>query len=118
MLQLLFAQLYIETQKESYLLKRHKGEIFYLDDDKVKRLMSTKGNTFNCSFPSNFVFDITERQGQCVSNIVCFDNFFRRLNRLHCGTIFSLSCVPIATVFKCNNNLFADQESKATVKHF
>ena len=111
-------QLYIETQKESYLLKRSKGETFYLNDDIIERIMSTNGNIFNYSFPSNLTLEISERQRQCISNIVCFDNCFGRLNRLHCFNLFSLSCVPIATVFDCNNNLFSDQESKDKLKEF
>ena len=108
-------QLYIETQKESYLLQRCKDE-FYLNDIKLSRLMGINSNAFGYYFPSKLVLEIREHQRECVSNFVDFNNFFRRLKGLHCCNLFSLLCVPIATVFKCNNNLFADQESKDKIE--
>ena len=96
-------QLYIETQKQSYLLKRSrcKDDVFDVYDEKVTKLFWTQSNAFNYSLPTDMFF----RLGQscwCTlpmsKDYVLYD-FFRRLMTLECDNLFSLSYIPCEILF-------------------
>ena len=95
-------QLYIETQKHSYLLKRCKDDGLILGDQKMSRLLQSQSNSFNYSFPTELTLRWCKKYQ--VSKLSDFDLFFRRLNTLQCYTLTCLSHIPCHALFNHNTN--------------
>ena len=90
-------QLFIETQKQSYLLKRCKDDVFILDDSKCFKLLSSQSNIFNYQFPQDLILNLSKKFE--ISKILNFNQFFSRLKSLTCKTLTSLSYIPVEIVF-------------------
>ena len=97
-------QLYIETQKHSYLLKRCKDDAFILDDQKMSKLLQSQSNAFNYSFPKDLTLRL--RNISYVSKLLNFNLFFRGLKILQCTNFSSLSCIPCEIFFDSGMNRY------------
>ena len=95
-------QLFIETQKQSYLLKRCNDDAFIFTDTKISRLLQSQSNAFNYSFPNHLTLLLDN--SSFISKISNFNSFFRGLNTLQCNTFASLSHIPCDVLFNGNMN--------------
>ena len=103
--------LFIETQKQSYLLKRCKDKIFTIDSKTCSKILIGKNDAFNHTFPRSLSLDLYFPYSNMVQNIPFFNNFFRRLSILHCNSFSSLCCVPLKHLFVKNRNYYPNSES-------
>ena len=102
-------QLYIETQKHSYLAKRCMDKNLYLQDDHLGKMILTQSDAFDYSFAKDLTLSMNKPVN--VSKIVSFNNFFRRLNSLKCHSLLSLSYVPVDILFNSRHNFHRDSSS-------
>ena len=103
-------QLYIETQKHSYLLKRCKDDNYnlVLNDQKTSRLLQSQSNSFNYSFPTDLTLEWYNKHQ--VSKFSNFDLFFRQLKVLQCYSFTSLSYIPCDALF--SHSTIANRDDK------
>ena len=109
-------QLFIETQKQSYLLKRCKDNVFVLHRHKIDKLYLCKNDGFNYTFPTSLILSFGQNTCNTIDKISCFGNFFRRVNSLRCPNIFCLSCVPFELLFNKNSNYYHNDASRECIK--
>ena len=109
-------QLYIETQKQSYLLKRCKDSQLYLWCRKLRQMSVDNVDGFNYTFPTNLSLDFGENDYNTVKNLISFENFFRRIEYLHCYNFFSLQSVPWKLVLNKNSNYYPNDVSRCNFK--
>ena len=95
-------QLYIETQKHSYLIKRCNDQCLDLNDGHLYRIISNNSDGFDYSFGSDLTLSINKPYN--VSNISCFNNFFTRLSTIKCFSLTSLSYIPIDMLLNRTHN--------------
>ena len=93
-------QLFIETQKQYYLLKRCNDKTFVLDDEKMDKLFIGKNDAFNYTYPNYMTVNLYKFGKSTTQNLSYFGNFFRQLRKLQCHSLMSLSCVPFKLLFK------------------
>ena len=109
-------QLYIETQKQSYLIKRCKDDIFILNDSKIFKLVASQSNVFSYSYPASLNLRVWNSLNilQAVGRMADFQLFFRRLNTLDCLGVESLPYIPWQVLLNKNfkDNFYARQESR------
>ena len=112
-------QLFIETQKHSYLLKRCKDtndEPLHMDNNRVRKLVLEKCIPFNYYFPKNLemnlfhdewtsFWDINLSSNSLKEKIFGFENFFGKLQSINCKTCRSLCCVPWDVVFATRQDI-------------
>ena len=106
-------QLYIETQKHSYLLKRCKDRAFLLNANKIAKLFWAQNNicnTFSYSFPTSLRVDFWSNSP--ISKINDFNLFFRRLNSLACDNLACLEYIPWEILLNKDHNFYSSQESR------
>ena len=109
-------QLYIETQKHSYLIKRCNDECLDLENYHFDKMIWQHSDGFDYSFGRHLSLSIHEPFD--VSNITSFNNFFSRLSSLKC---FNLSClwyVPVDMLFNGGHNYYQDGVSQITLGEF
>ena len=104
-------QLFLETQKQSYLLKRCKDNIFKFNSNKCDKMLIGKNDMFNCTFPRLLTLDLKSHHFCMVPKMPYFSNFFRRLSVLNCNSLASLYCVPLKYAFVKHKNCYPDSES-------
>ena len=109
-------QLFIETQKQSYLLKRRKDSQFLLSDDKINKLYIGKTDAFNYTFPRHIWLSIRRVNKYITQNLAHFANFFKRLSILQCYGLVALSCVPFEVLFNKNSNYYTNKESREYIQ--
>ena len=97
-------QLYIETQKQSYLLNRCKDNAVKLNDNRINAIFLGKIDAFNYTFPKKVFLNLHKNNGNTtkMTRSMVFTNFFCRVNTLTCWNIFSLSCVPLELLLNVN----------------
>ena len=103
-------QLFIETQKQSYLLKRCKDEMFKFNFTKWSKISIGKNDAFNYTFPRSLALAFQSNHSNMVSKMAFFANFFRRLSILHCS-FSSLYFVPLKYIFIKHRNYYPNSES-------
>ena len=106
-------QLFIETQKQSYLLKRQNDAWFEMTDDKVKKLISSKTEGFNYWFSRQMSVSLYKRFD--VSKMPCFNNFFRRLSGLFCYDFLSLSYIPVDLLLNNTSNVYQTSTARNSI---
>ena len=140
-------QLYIETQKLSYLLKRCKDNTtrqpLILNDTLFNQLLLPVNNSYNYNFPTHLCIDIYEKNiniatqtkngnnnnnnnnknnkyglNKMMHHQELFPNFFLRLNYLSCQTLESLIHIPIEILFNKKSNFYENNESRDYIKKF
>ena len=111
-------QLYIETQKLSYLLKRCKDN----NQDRTKELQSSPlSSPYSYSFPLRL--SRTDLEGndtnlwKKISKQDFFNNFFLRLNYLRCSSLQLLNYIPIHLLFNNKGNFYDSDESREYLKN-
>ena len=103
--------LFIETQKQSYLLKRCNDDVFGFTPARYNQMILGKNDAFNYTFPQSLTLRLKSRHANMVEKIPFFNNFFRRLSVLHCNSFASLFCVPLHHVFVKHRNYYPNSES-------
>ena len=103
--------LFIETQKQSYLLRRCKDKIFRLHSKRCSKLVAGKNDAFNYTSPRSLSLKLGFDQSNEVQNVPSFSSFFRRLSILKCNTFSSLCCVPLNNVFIKHRNYYPNKQS-------
>ena len=124
-------QLYIETQKLSFVLNRCKDSDEHnplvLNDDCVHELLLPWSSPYSYNFPLHLSLrdfecnNFTKRSLQSWNRIVkqdFFNNFFLRLNYLSCGTIGLLKYIPINILFNNKGNFYDSDESREYINKF
>ena len=103
-------QLFIETQKDCYLLKRFNDEL-ELDGTKMTKMIETHSDGYNFCFCSNLhvTFKKNNNYRHQIHKIACYNNFFGRLRGLSCNVI-SLSYVPIDLLFNFEGDYKNDNQ--------
>ena len=96
-------QLYIETQKQSYLTNRCNDPIFIIDDKRVSDLLWAHSKPFNYFFPRDLEISFEKKNN--FPKLSYFNQFFRRLYNLSCINLFSLSYVPCHVLFDTRHSL-------------
>ena len=103
-------QLYIETQKRSYQIKRDDNEYFYLDSDKISRLNHTQSNPYAYSFARRLELSRHRYYGypHHVDTITygsynIWQKLFQRVCYLRCNQLFVLCTLPLETIFRISN---------------
>ena len=109
-------QLYIETQKQSYLLKRCKDKIWMLDKHRIDKIFLGKSDAFNYTFPRRLILHASPMNQYMIKQMHFFSNFFRRLNVLNCWNAASSSCVPLKFLLNKNSNYYSDSASQNTIQ--
>ena len=103
-------QLYIETQKQSYLIKRCKDPTLLINHQNLDKLFFCKSDGFNYTFPRYLELAVFGRDDK-MTKMPFFDNMFRRLSVLKCYNLETLSYVPLKHVFMKNRNYYPNNES-------
>ena len=109
-------QLYIETQKQSYLLKRNNDESFHIDEFNVDRYFWHATNPFAYSLPKSlFIYHAGMSKFDYPSLLLqsskWYNNLFNVLNNFSCQNFNYLSSIPIDKFFDQNGR------SKKHCKH-
>ena len=104
-------QLYIETQKQSYLLKRCNDDVFTFDSNKYSKMLIGKNDVFNYTFPRSLRLLLNYHHSTMFPKTSYFSNFFRRLSILNCSSFSSLYGVPLKYVFIKHRNSYLSNES-------
>ena len=90
-------QLFVETQKYSYLLRRcacNDAEM-YLNDDNMLKLIWSQSEVFNFCLATDLSVDVKYPYDDSeIEQILNFNHFFGRLSGLTCGSLESLNIVP------------------------
>ena len=122
-------QLYIESQKLSYLVKRCKDSDsetpFGLDHRSVSRLLWSKSSAYSYNFPthlsvSNFS-TINSNIAYAWEKILTkdyFNNFFLRLNYLTCFQLEFVEHIPVSLLFNNKCNFYDSDESREYIEEF
>ena len=111
-------QLYIETQKQSYLLKRHNDDTFLLSSGKIHRLYWKHSNPFSYSLPHSVNICVStaqkyNRAHALIQSSQWYQNMFSVLNAFTCNHFGYLAAVPIEKFFSKNiNNEHVNYKSK------
>ena len=88
-------QLFVETQKYSYLLKRCNDAGLHLNDDNMLKLFWSQSEAFNFCLPTDLTVDLEHNYLHSeIEQISNLDHFFGRLNYLSCYTLNSLKYIP------------------------
>ena len=103
--------LFIETQKQSYLSKRCKDDMFRFHSNKCIKVLIGKNDAFNYTFPRSLMLELAYCYSNMVQKVPFFNNFFRRLSVLDCNSFSSLYCVPLNYLFIKNRNYYPNNES-------
>ena len=113
-------QLYIETQKQSYLLKRCKDPPLILNDWNIFKLIMTRVVPFNHYFPTHLKLNFWNysKWYPFIKQIPGYNNFFRRLNTFYCTGFSSLSLVPCEILFDTSHNLYQNAKRRYQIKKF
>ena len=111
-------QLFIETQKQSYLLKRCKDDTLWLNSNNIDKLYHGNTDGFNYTFPKDIVMNFDRSNVMMVKNMPFFKNFFRRLSSLQCKTLYCLNCVLFDLLLNKNSNCnyYQENESQDNIK--
>ena len=112
-------QLYIETQKQSYLLKRSNDDTVFLRYRQLHKLLLTRSDGFNYTFPKALEIEIDHKlqlQSNMSTKLWFFGNFFRRVNNLECNNLLALSHLPVELLFNINSNFYSDDKSRANIE--
>ena len=106
-------QLYIETQKHSYLMKRCNDKCLDLNDNHLYKMISNESDGFDYCFLKEMSLSINKKIN--ISEITSFNNFFCRLSSLTCYTFLSLSHVPVDVLFNSRHNFYQDTTARHTL---
>ena len=89
-------QLFIETQKHSYLLKRCKDPPLIINDRRARNLIMTRAIPFSYYFPNSLELDLhgDSKWYHWRKEMSGYQNCFRGLNILDCRSFLSLSVIP------------------------
>ena len=109
-------QLYIETQKQSYLLKRCKDNVLRLDAKKIDKLFFGKHDAFNYILPQKLLLRLGANQRHMVKNMPFFEKFFYTLNDLYCANVFCLPYIPWKLLFNKRSNYYQRNECHDNMK--
>ena len=118
-------QLYIETQKLSYLLKRCKDSDednpFKLNKNFVSTLLWSMSSAYSYSFPTHLKLGAiygASLKYSCkkIFKRDFFNNFFLRLNYLKCNWLEMLGYVPINLLFNGKCNFYDSIESRKYIQ--
>ena len=97
-------QLYIETQKQSYLLKRRNDAIFSINDFTADRFHWKETNPFAYSLPQNIHIGVKpyerfNRVNNLLQSSKWYKNIFYVLNKFTCQNFSYLANIPIDKLF-------------------
>ena len=117
-------ELYIQTQKKSYLFIRKNDQCLAINDKKCNKLLWAQSNVFSFNYPTNLSLNTCDLvPSYSLKQFVkskSFANLFARINTLKIWTMYYMSHIPINILFnksKHNNQnidellLFIDNES-------
>ena len=111
-------QLYIETQKQSYLLKRCNDPIFTLNSHKMDKLFVSNSDAFNYTFPRHLRLGLKHHQNDnMVEKMAYFNNFFRRLSSLS-TCVLACNCIPLELLLKKHSNYYMNNKSRDSIETF
>ena len=106
-------QLYIESQKESYLNKRWKDKALVLNDASISRFLWKKSNPYSYSMPTELYVKSSSYRSSRMKTILNAQNavfssywfkiMFTRLNVFTCGVPDCLPFVPVGLLFGLSN---------------
>ena len=127
-------QLYIETQKLSYLLNRRKdtteNKPFVLNRLRLQKLLSPISSAYSYSCPINFCLldlgkaaapgsmDIFSQYNNVCTQTDFLRQFFLRLNVFKCFGYEYLCNIPVDLLFNKENNFYDSNESREYIKQF
>ena len=103
-------QLYIETQKHSYLIKRCNDACLSLENYHIDKMLLQQSDGFDYSFGKHLSLSINKPFN--VSNIISFNNFFSRLSSLKCFNFSCLSYVPLNALFNSRHNYYQNGNAR------
>ena len=117
--------LYIETQKQSYLLKRLNDKLI-LYDNSFDVLVLPQNNAFHFSIPSQLSIQAKQASDhpnfkmwqQAVLRSKWFKSLFCRLSLFYCGNYDFFEHIPIKSLFGSNNYFTYNNYSRDTIDHF
>ena len=92
-------QLYIETQKQSYLSKQWNDKALILNDKTMSRFLWKESNPFSYSMPTQLHVAMVESSLTKIFSSHWFTKMFSRLNGFRCCTFECLPCVPLNVFF-------------------
>ena len=111
-------QIYIETQKQSYLLKRCNDTPFIINDKMEKKFFSPQTSTFAYNFPKQLEIKVksnNKNQAFEMQDSQWYQNAFYILNRFKCDEngFKYLEAIPIEQLFcKNGNNRFFKESGR------
>ena len=108
-------QLFIETQKHSYLLKRCK-DILSLGTHEISKIYLGGTDAFSFTFPRRLFLDVSQMNQDMIKQMNFFGNFFRRLSHLVCWNIVSLTCVPLQFLLNKNSNYYPNAHTRSNIR--
>ena len=117
-------QLYIETQKLSYLLKQCKdSKPFVLNDSSVSKLLWSVSSSYSYNFPrhleiANYGHGYLKYWWKKIVQRDYFNNFFLRLNYLTCNRLELIEYIPINLLFNNKCNFYDSDESREYIEEF
>ena len=97
-------QIYTETQKQSYLLKRFNDNPFKFDESKATYIQWSESNGLAYQFPTQLQLCDVNQKASLIFNSNWFKKIFTRLNRVHFERCNYLSHIPIDILFNYNIN--------------
>ena len=101
------SQLFIETQKYSYLLQRLNVPKVYIGGFSVARLMDSRRSLFHDYFTKDLcVASYGRGVIEYTPKLSFLDNVFRRVNTIECANFKSLSLIPCHILFDIDHNYF------------
>ena len=118
-------QLYIETQKQSYLLRRN-TDVTNINACSGDLLLLHESNPFSYSMPTNLIINFNKKSKYFGGSFsMCkmfssqwFNNLFYRVNTFRCrGSIESLPYIPIELLFN-NSNKYRNKRRKNMFDRF
>ena len=117
-------ELYIETQKLSYLLQRCKDtnmkKPFLLDNYRLPSLLWSGSSAYNYNFPlhlslTNYHDELTYSWNKMFKKD-WFNRFFLRLDYLRCATVKLIPHIPINVLFNSKCNFYDSNESREYIE--
>ena len=93
-------QLYIESQKQSYLNKRWNDKVLILKDEMIDKLFWKESNPFSYSMPA--VLRVNGGSQKFFASH-WFRSMFTRLTRLECRMLDCLPYIPLKMLFSLKN---------------
>ena len=109
-------QLYIETQKHSYLIKRCNDKCLNLTNSHLDRMIWQHNDGFDYAFGKDLTLSMDKEFH--VSKIVSFNNFFGRISSLKCCHFSCLSYIPVDMLFNSTHNYYQDDIARNTLQDF